>query len=284
MSSPAKRLRPIGIDLFSGVGGLSLGFEQAGFDVAAAVEIDPIHCAAHEFNFPECKVISRSISDLSGAEIRRLAGLDKKPVDVVFGGAPCQGFSLIGHRAMDDPRNNLVRDFVRIVAELEAAYFVFENVRGLTIGKHKSFLNELIEEFHTCGYSVQLPWKVLNASAYGVPQDRRRLILMGARDGLPPLTYPSPTTQPVDDRLQLALLPRGPSVRDALGDLPDADQFEALKESDEAHVVRWERPSVVSMRKRCDVLTTAHGRMATVERGLKMCSRRARVLNIRESQ
>ena len=91
-------MRPIGVDLFAGAGGLSLGFEQAGFDVCAAVEIDPVHCAVHEFNFPETTVISASVEDLTGDEIRRRAGLVGKTINCVFGGAPCQGFSLIGHR------------------------------------------------------------------------------------------------------------------------------------------------------------------------------------------
>ncbi len=143
--------RPIGIDLFAGVGGMSLGFEQAGFDVKAAVEIDPVHAAAHKFNFPDCTVIPQSVTHLAGADIREKAGLGDAKVDVVFGGAPCQGFSLIGQRALDDPRNSLVKDFVRIVDELEASYFVFENVKGLTVGKHRKFLLELIAEFEGLG-------------------------------------------------------------------------------------------------------------------------------------
>lgn len=123
--------RPIGIDLFAGAGGMSLGFESAGFDVMAAVEIDPVHCATHEFNFPCCATICRSILDISGSEIRRMAGLETEDIAVVFGGAPCQGFSLIGKRALDDPRNALVYHFVRIVLELRPRYFAFENVRGL---------------------------------------------------------------------------------------------------------------------------------------------------------
>ena len=133
-------MRPIGIDLFAGAGGMSLGFEQAGFDVVAAVEIDPVHCAVHKFNFPQCAVIPRSVVGLKGSEIRLAAGIGNRDVDVVFGGAPCQGFSMIGQRVLDDPRNALVLEFLRIVSELDAKTFVFENVKGLTVGKHRQFL------------------------------------------------------------------------------------------------------------------------------------------------
>lgn len=139
--------RPIGVDLFAGAGGLSLGFEQAGFDVVAAIEIDPIHCAVHKFNFPKTEVIAQSVVGLTGREVRRRAGIGNRPVDCVFGGPPCQGFSLIGHRMLEDPRNSLVLEFVRLVAELDARTFVFENVKGLTVGRQKSFLDELVTAF-----------------------------------------------------------------------------------------------------------------------------------------
>ena len=117
-----KGKRPIGVDLFAGAGGMSLGFEQAGFDVAAAVEYDPIHCATHEFNFPHCAAICRSVADIDGQYIRSHSRIRDHGVDVVFGGAPCQGFSMIGKRAFDDPRNSLVYHFVRLVVELKATY------------------------------------------------------------------------------------------------------------------------------------------------------------------
>jgi DNA (cytosine-5)-methyltransferase 1 len=242
--------RRIGVDLFAGAGGLSLGFEQAGFDIVAAVEIDPVHCAVHKFNFPECEVIPEPVSSLTGADIRRRAGISDRKVDVVFGGAPCQGFSLIGHRVFDDPRNRLVKDFVRIVSELNASYFVFENVKGLTIGTHRKFLEELIEEFQSVGYAIRLPWRVLDAADYGTPQHRERLILMGARNGFRLPNYPPRIVHPADSALQDSL-PRGPSCREAIGDLPDAEKFEELLLIDEVRVSRWGRPSRYAAELRC---------------------------------
>jgi len=243
--------RPIGIDLFAGAGGLSLGFEQAGFDVVAAVEIDPVHCAAHKFNFPNTAIIPRSVKGLSAQRIRQAAGIGDREVDCVFGGPPCQGFSLIGQRVLEDPRNTLVLEFVRIVAELKARTFVFENVKGLTVGKHKAFLGELVEAFEQAGYEVRLPWKVLNAAHYGTPQFRERLILFGARKGERLPTYPAPVTNPADGRRPIAGLSLGPTCGQAIGDLPNADGFASLLSSDEVRTTAFGRPSPYAAELRC---------------------------------
>ncbi len=243
--------RPTAIDLFSGAGGLSLGFEQAGFDVVAAVEIDPIHAAVHKYNFPNCVVLPESIKNLSGEKIRKKAGLGRRRIDVVAGGAPCQGFSLIGQRVLDDPRNSLVREFVRIVSELEPSYFVFENVKGLTVGKHKQFLEEIIEAFTYLGYRVRAPWQVLNASHYGVPQDRERLFLIGAKQGLPLPEYPRPITTPAGSDERFLNLPFGPSCRDALADLPDAESFRDLVDTDSVTTDRWKSASEYAREMHC---------------------------------
>lgn len=237
--------------MFAGAGGMSLGFEQAGFDVAAAVEIDPIHCAIHKFNFPDCAVIPKSVAGLSGDEIRRLADLEGREIDCVFGGPPCQGFSMIGHRVLDDPRNSLVMDFVRIVAELDAKTFVFENVKGLTVGKHREFLDELVAAFDARGYQVRLPWRVLNAACYGVPQHRQRLILFGAKKGLDVPDYPLAITNPADGKRNIQGLPSGPTCQDALGDLPDAERFETLNETDVVKTTAFKTPSNYAAEMRC---------------------------------
>ena len=214
--------RPTVVDIFAGVGGLGLGFEQAGFDVVAAIEIDPVHAATHAFNFPRCETICADATKIRGADIRRrLSG----PVDVVVGGAPCQGFSMIGKRALDDPRNQLVKHFLRLVVELEPPVFVLENVRGLTVGKHRQLLDEVAAEFETAGYSVTFPWQVLNACHYGVPQDRQRLFLLGAK-GVSTQRYPVPE-----------ILSQPPTCGDALDDLPNAEDFDDLTSSDTVRVV-----------------------------------------------
>ncbi len=235
MNSSNQNRRPIGIDLFAGAGGLSLGFEQAGFDVVAAVEIDPIHCAIHEYNFPNSVAICASVADLTGNEIRRRAKLDDKVIDCVFGGAPCQGFSMIGKRVLDDPRNQLVFHYVRLVSELRPRYCVFENVKGLTIGGHKQFLAELIVALGQVGYDVLLPYKVLNAADYGVPQDRRRLFLIGALKGEPAPVYPESI--------------RKVSVIEAIGDLPNAESFEELRNNDSVSI-QFETKSTYARRLR----------------------------------
>jgi DNA (cytosine-5)-methyltransferase 1 len=243
--------RPIAIDLFAGAGGMSLGFEQAGFDVVAAVEIDPIHCAVHKFNFPECAVIPRSVAGLTGAQVRRAAGISDAAVDCVFGGPPCQGFSMIGHRALDDPRNGLVRDFVRLVAELDARTFVFENVKGLTVGRHRAFLDEVVAAFEAAGYRVRSPWRVLDAADFDVPQHRERLILLGAKAGAPLPRYPMPVTNPRDASRPVPRLPAGPSCEDAIGDLPDVDGFAALMDDDAVQTAAFDAPSSYAKRLRC---------------------------------
>jgi DNA (cytosine-5)-methyltransferase 1 len=231
---------------------MSLGFEQAGFDVVAAVEKDPIHAAAHAFNFPRCAVFARDISRVTGAEIRLAAGIGNRAVDVVFGGAPCQGFSLIGHRVLDDPRNALVRQFVRIVRELEPRAFVFENVKGLTVGEHRRFLDELVSAFADTGYDVHQPWKVLNAAEYGVPQNRDRLFLIGARRDERCPSYPTPTTRPAG-KAASPHAPSGPTCADALGDLPDAERFPELIHSDTVRpdTADWGEPSTYARLARC---------------------------------
>lgn len=212
---------------------MSLGFEQAGFDVRAAVELDPIHCAVHEYNFPQTPVLCKSVAEVTGDEIRQIA--QTQNVDVVFGGPPCQGFSLMGKRLLDDPRNTLVFHFLRLVSELQPKYFVMENVKGMAVGKHKGGIDAIIEKFDACGYTVVTPYCVLNAAHYGVPQYRERLFLLGHRGDVPPPVYPQPQTRPANRTptpKHLRSLPPSPTVAEALQDLPEIEQYEELLRGD----------------------------------------------------
>lgn len=243
--------RPIGIDIFAGAGGMSLGFEQAGFDIAAAIEVDPVHCAVHKYNFPKTVIIPRSVIGLSGAAVRLAAGIGDRDIDCVFGGPPCQGFSMIGQRALNDSRNRLVLEFVRLVSELNPRTFVFENVKGLTVGRHKEFLVELVRAFEDCDYSIVQPWQVLNAAHYGVPQSRERLILFGTRAGQKAPSYPTQQTLIAGRRTNAATLNAGPNCRDAIGDLPDAERFSELILNDHVVLTKPTKLSKFASEMRC---------------------------------
>ncbi len=247
-------MRPIAVDLFAGAGGMTLGFEQAGFDVLAAVELDPIHCAIHEFNFPFWSTLCASVDKISGKKIRRRSLIKKKEIDVVFGGSPCQGFSMMGKRALDDPRNALVFHFLRLILELQPKYFVFENVPGLTVGEHRNFLFEVIDEFEKNGYQVEVNYQVLNAANYGVPQDRARLFILGCRQNLKLPKYPQPLTTPKISKKSKYIvnkpdLPATPTVWDAIGDLPEVENYAELMERDWA-IAKYGKPSDYSSKLR----------------------------------
>ncbi|MGG2482819.1 DNA cytosine methyltransferase [Brevibacillus borstelensis] len=230
------RNRFTAIDLFAGAGGMSLGFEQAGFDVLAAVEYDPIHASIHQFNFPKTKVICADVSKITGNDILQAIGKKPGEIDVIFGGPPCQGFSMIGRRLEDDARNVLLLHFYKIISEIRPKYFVMENVSGLTQGSAKKLLEVVISEFQGIGYEVTLPYRVLDASHFGVPQSRKRLFLYGAYQGNPVVTYPEPTHVPRTIRGEIPTpkqgLLMGTSVAEAIGDLPNVDMFDDLLNQD----------------------------------------------------
>jgi DNA (cytosine-5)-methyltransferase 1 len=159
---------------------------------------------------------------------------------------------MIGQRVLDDPRNALVREFLRLVAELDAKHFVFENVKGLTLGKHRQFLDEFVSKADEFGYYVQLPWKVLDAAHFAVPQHRERLFLLGTKKSRTAPKYPAPWTQPADGRRRLrGDLERGPTAEEAIGDLPNADDFDVLNGTDSIAGAPFARPSAYAAELRC---------------------------------
>lgn len=173
------------IDLFAAPGGLSLGFEKAGFDVIKAVDKDEMAAKTYKKNLSDADFLVKDVRSLNGDGF--LLGED---VDVVIGGPPCQGFSMAGRRNAEDDRNNLVYQFARLVREIQPKWFVMENVYGLASMENGEVIKEVAEEFKKGGYEAR--WKVLNATDYGVPQKRKRLFLIGNNVGQP-IEFPEPT-------------------------------------------------------------------------------------------
>jgi DNA (cytosine-5)-methyltransferase 1 len=214
--------RPMGIELFCGVGGMSLGFEQAGFDVVAAFDTEPINVEIHSENHPQCRTLREDVTRLTAKKIRDLAGIGNRQIDVLFGGPPCQGFSEIGKRRIDDPRNRLLYDFARLVAGLRPSYFVIENVEGILFSRTSSTLEECLWGVQRAGYSIVRKIKAINACDFGVPQDRKRVFIIGARKGLPLPDYPEPRGVACNGDASRV------TVWEAIGDLPDIDLYDDL--------------------------------------------------------
>ena len=179
---------PLVLDLFCGAGGFSLGFEKAGFSVVCAIDNhpDPLHTYLNNRIKlkSQIKIILGDISKLTGKHIiNKTSKTLKKPteIDVIIGGPPCQGFSLRGNRKKDDPRNKLVFDFFRIIDEIKPKVFVFENVAGISMKHNRVFLRSIIKRIKGIKYNFSLD--LLNSTDYGVPQERKRLIIIGTRTG-----------------------------------------------------------------------------------------------------
>ena len=168
------------IDLFSGCGGFSLGFQMESFKPCLAIEIDQWASETYSYNHPKIPVLTKDIRKIDPKK------LNLKNIDGIIGGPPCQGFSLSGNRDIKDPRNSLFIDFVRFVKVLQPKFFVMENVKGLLSMKTKKniLVKEIIQdEFKKIGYNLTL--QVLSSADYGVPQIRQRVFFIGLREDLP---------------------------------------------------------------------------------------------------
>jgi DNA (cytosine-5)-methyltransferase 1 len=218
-------MKPIAVELFCGAGGFGLGMEKAGFDVRVAVENNHDHAATYRKNF-HAEVINQSIRDVSLEMIFTSANTTE--IDCVFGSPPCQDFSIQGKRDVEGDRGSLIWEFARIVEGIRPRYFILENVEGLMLGKAKEIFSALLEYFRNIGY--KLSYRVLNACDFGVPQARKRLFLIGSRCGEKLPVFPTPLNTRV-------------TVRCALADLPEVEDFPNLYEEDSLPYSLLQSPS-----------------------------------------
>jgi DNA (cytosine-5)-methyltransferase 1 len=205
------------VDLFAGCGGLSEGFIMNGFQLVAANEIDSNIMMTNEFNHSRYAPKENFIlGDITRPEVqqRLFDACEGKEIDVIVGGPPCQGFSYAGWRDPNDKRNQLFREFVTVVCKLQPKFFIMENVPGILTMKGGETIREIIAAFREVGYYVSTPIK-LNAEEYGVPQKRRRVIIIGSLS--PEIQIQSPQPLFSDDS---QTLPRPITVKDAIGNLP----------------------------------------------------------------
>lgn len=182
--------KPKVIDLFAGAGGISYGFEQAGYRIIAALDNDENSRITYARNFPNTRYYFNKIENIDARVMLRDLELKKGELDCLVGGPPCQGFSIKGDMALDDTRNILFRHFIRFVNDLKPKIVLIENVPPiLTLGNNK-FRDEICQLFKDIGYKTS--YKNLMASDYGVPQKRRRAFFIALKDHKEPC-FPSPT-------------------------------------------------------------------------------------------
>lgn len=208
------RPAPLAIDLFAGSGGLSLGFEKAGFQIVQAVENNFKAAATYAHNNPSVDLIERNIQQVNPKTAMARLGLRAGDLSALIGGIPCQGFSESNRRTRNssNPKNQLYKTFVKVLDVMRPHWFVIENVAGVRTMEGGLILSRIIEECQALGYEVD--WRELNAADFGVPQVRRRIFVIGNRLGIP-INFPTPTHGKGRKRPL--------TVRTALSDLPSLE-------------------------------------------------------------
>ena len=218
MAKKQKELKVI--DLFSGCGGLSLGLKRAGFQILLGADFWADSLVTFKNNHPDSQVLETDISKVESIELKKAA---KDEPDVIVGGPPCQGFSISGPRNFYDKRNRLYLDFIRMVKKIRPKAFIIENVPGLAALFAGEVKKKIIDEFSKAGYTVNA--QILNASDYGVPQNRKRIFFVGLKSKelfqfpLPTHSLPNPNNSK-----------QKVTVGEAISDLPLLDNESGLEE------------------------------------------------------
>lgn len=204
------------IDLFCGAGGLSLGFDNAGFENVFSVEFNPDFAKTYKRNFPAHNLIVDDVRNIDSEMIRNIVG--NKEIDVIIGGPPCQGFSIagnIGRTFIDDERNRLFKEFVRFVACVQPKMFVMENVAAMATHLKGKTIKTIVESFENAGCGYQVNYEVLNSADYGIAQERRRIVVVGVRKDIDSeFFYPKKSDKTY-------------TIKDVIDDLPKLSSGEA---------------------------------------------------------
>lgn len=219
-----KEIKLNALDLFAGAGGFSAGVEQAGIDVIAAIEFNQQIAKTYEYNHPNTKMLVDDIKNISAETIKSIFENKKIKCNIIFGGPPCQGFSMAGNRIrskvsfLEDTRNYLFKEYIRMVETLMPDVFVIENVPGILNYNGGSVKKEIYTTFENLGYKIDS--KVLCAADYGVPQTRHRAVFIGNKLGITPsLLFPMET------HTEETYV----TIRDAISDLPPVDAGKGLE-------------------------------------------------------
>ena len=208
------------IDLFCGVGGLSYGFaHNDDFEIVAANEILPNMAKAYSLNHSAVKVYVDDIKDFAAEKIESDLNVKVNEIDIIVGGPPCQAYSTVGKRLIDDPRGKLFQEYYRVLKEFNPKLFLFENVKGLLSMQGGELLKTIISLFESLGYKVQC--KLLNAADFGAPQIRERVIIIGSKLKND-FRYPKVTHYNPEETLDLFKKDLKPylTLEEAINDLP----------------------------------------------------------------
>lgn len=234
------------VDLFAGVGGLSYGFyHDDAFELIAANEILPPMAEAYSLNHPSVYMYQCDIKELTFTRMKRELGLSNGDVDIVIGGPPCQAYSTVGKRLLEDGRGKLFQEYYRLLKEIRPQFFLYENVLGLLSIQGGALIDEIIGLFSSLGYTVC--YQVLDAADFGVPQFRKRVIITGTLSSQK-FYYPNPTHFDGEDTGSASKAPYR-NVADAISDLPviesgeSSTQYAHPPQSDYQRLMRQNAPA-----------------------------------------
>ena len=224
-------MKPTAISLFCGAGGCSLGFKQAGYAILYANDKDVAAVETYRKNFPEAICSNEDIDNLNFHEIMDNVGLQSGSLDILIGGPPCQGFSTAGTRFWDDPRNHLLKSYVKALKTLNPKWFVMENVEGLLTSNKGKYVFEAANAFISLGYDIRI--EKIYSQEYGVPQRRKRVLIIGNRIGHE-FKMPKPTLKVSGQIFRNSDV----TINHAISSLPPAtnDKTQVLKPIDDSPV------------------------------------------------